>query len=61
MGVNEVSDRLVYKIQTDGTVNTNWVYFVPSGNLATRPTFYLNSDVVYVSGDGSQENPYRIA
>ena len=26
-----------------------------------RPTFYLNSDVVYVSGDGSQENPYRIA
>ena len=27
----------------------------------TRPTFYLNSDVVYVSGDGSQENPYRIA
>ena len=23
-----------------------------------RPTIYLNSDVIYVSGDGSQENPY---
>ena len=28
---------------------------------AIRPTFYLNSNVQYVSGDGTQENPYRIA
>ena len=26
-----------------------------------RPTFYLNSDVTYVSGTGTQTNPYRIA
>ena len=29
-------------------------------NYNVRPTFYLNSDVTYVSGDGSQENPFRI-
>lgn len=27
---------------------------------STRPSFYLNSDVLYVSGDGTQEAPYRI-
>ena len=27
---------------------------------ATRPSFYLNSDVLYVSGDGTSEAPYRI-
>ena len=26
----------------------------------TRPVFYLNSNVVYSSGDGSIDNPYRI-
>ena len=38
----------------------------PDGNLyreqnAARPVFYLNSDVSYVSGTGSQEDPYRVA
>ena len=26
-----------------------------------RPAFYLNSSVIYISGDGSQNNPFRIA
>lgn len=26
-----------------------------------RPTFYLNSDVQYVSGTGTETDPYRIA
>ena len=26
-----------------------------------RPVFYLNSDVIYVSGSGTQTDPYRIA
>ena len=30
-------------------------------NNATRPTFYLKSNVLYVSGDGFGGNPYRIA
>ena len=28
--------------------------------VVTRPVFYLNSNVVYSSGDGSIDNPYRI-
>ncbi len=27
----------------------------------TRPTFYLNSDVQYISGTGTQSDPFRIA
>ena len=26
-----------------------------------RPVFYLKTNVEYISGDGLQENPYRIA
>ncbi len=33
---------------------------VSNFGLAVRPTFYLNSNVVYSSGDGSIDNPYRI-
>ena len=29
--------------------------------LNVRPTFYLNSDVAYISGTGTQTDPYRIA
>ena len=29
-------------------------------SMAIRPTFYLNSDVTYVSGNGAQDNPIRI-
>ncbi len=57
------------------TTTANWIYAIyESGTVggfgdglslgsntnAVRPVFYLNSDVTYVSGDGSQENPYRI-
>ena len=31
------------------------------GLFLTRPVFYLKTNVEYISGDGSQENPYRIA
>lgn len=32
---------------------------LPQSNI--RPVFYLNSNVVYVSGDGNMSSPYRIA
>lgn len=47
--------------------NTSKIYEVVGGSTNVtnasivkiiRPTIYLNSDVIYVSGDGSQENPY---
>ena len=31
-----------------------------NGVSATRPCFYLNSDVAYISGDGSINFPFRI-
>ena len=31
------------------------------GNYAVRPVFYLNSDVAYISGTGTQSDPFRIA
>ncbi len=38
-------------ILTDDTVG---------GAEAVRPTFYLNSDVAYISGNGTQSDPFRI-
>ncbi len=38
-------------------------YIYSNGSITSagvRPVFYLNSDVSYVSGDGSINNPYRI-
>ena len=42
--------------------NSGGCGFTPmaSSGLAVRPTFYLNSNVQYASGDGSIDNPYRI-
>ena len=67
MGFNE----WIISPSPDGHI-PNYSYFILSeGNIsrirvhyevyAIRPTFYLNSDVAYISGDGSQSNPFRIA
>ena len=41
-------------------------FLIPDGTVATeyyavRPTFYLTPNVTYIPGDGSQQNPFRIA
>ena len=36
------------------------IYGVGNEDTATRPAFYLNSNVTYSSGDGTQSNPFRI-
>ncbi len=33
----------------------------PEATNAVRPVFYLNSDVTYISGSGTQSDPFRIA
>ncbi len=52
---------------TANAANTSNVYEISRGKVNTaiasiskliRPTIYLNSDVIYASGDGSEENPY---
>ena len=39
-----------------GEVSENWI----GSTFAVRPTFYLNSNVMYVSGTGTPTDPYRI-
>ena len=41
-----------------GAVSSNVVYW---NNVAIRPVFYLNPDVQYVSGTGTESDPFRIA
>lgn len=50
---NAVDTHNVYQI-TRGIINTSNA----SISKLLRPSIYLNSDVIYVSGDGSKENPY---
>ncbi len=46
----------VFRLNGDGLMgNIN-----ASFGSAARPVFYLNSNVSYVSGDGTQSNPFRI-
>lgn len=44
----------VLNIYENGWINAD---YGPDGNLPVRPTFYLNSDVMYSSGDGTMNNP----
>ena len=37
------------------------IYHDEDAGYAVLPTFYLNSDVTYVSGTGTQSDPYIIA
>ena len=47
---------LVFHVKVYGSLNNSSAHF----GYAARPVFYLNSNVSYVSGDGTQGNPYRI-
>ena len=40
---------------------TGGMFSVEIDYLTTRPVFYLNYDVAYVSGTGTKTNPYRIS
>ena len=50
------ADNMVFLISTTGPLNSN----NSAHGHAVRPVFYLDSDVIYVSGDGSEQNPFRI-
>ena len=70
-----VSDNWMYLGFTEWTIsrrsdNSSSAFYVNYGNVpsnpvnsskAVRPCFYLNSNVQYVSGDGTQENPIRLS
>jgi len=46
----------VYRIQVDGTIEL----IRASSNGYIRPVIYLVSDALYVSGDGTKDNPYEV-
>jgi len=46
----------VYRILTDGTIEI----IRASSNGYIRPVVYLVSDALYVSGDGTEDNPYVV-
>ena len=46
----------VFYVSNYGNLNGSYAYY----GYAARPVFYLNSNVSYVSGEGTQGNPYRI-
>ena len=48
-----------FVVWNNGYVGTDGL--VGSYMLNVRPCFYLNSDVTYVSGTGTQSDPFRIA
>ncbi len=54
------SGTLVGTVTSLGYVGSLSVSF-SAYNVAVRPTFYLNSDVAYISGTGTTSDPYRIA
>ena len=54
--VNEETNSEVFMVNSNGTVEStsasNYAYI--------RPVVYLNSRVLYASGKGTEENPYKI-
>ncbi len=53
------STDYAFRVDSSGHVSRSIVHITDS--LSIRPVFYLESSVVLESGDGTQENPYRIA
>ena len=55
---NSVLTTAVYIISNDGSISP-----IDSGNNSEniRPTFFLNSDIIYKSGNGNISNPIRIS
>lgn len=49
------SSSSIYFLSDQGRVSSG-----SSSAYAVRPVFYLNSDVIYVSGTGTQTDPYQI-
>ncbi len=42
-------------------INGSLYDFSANNGYSARPVFYLNSNVTYVSGDGTESNPYKIS
>ena len=64
--IDAYSPNYVYRFNEDGSIVSNKrAHCDHSTSFCrkryARPAFYLNSDVTYVSGNGTKSNPYRIS
>ena len=58
----DFGDNWIHLIASNGKVSGYYPYDnIQYYGTAIRPTFYLNSDVAYISGTGTKTDPYRIA
>ena len=56
---NSTSNSSVFNIGNTGRIYSSDVLINPSKVI--RPVFYLNSNVTYISGTGTESDPFRIA
>ena len=57
-----ISRRSGHAYNTFGVYSTGYVLsYSVNSNFGVRPSFYLESSVVLESGDGTEQNPYRIS
>ncbi len=66
MGISEwsitrLSDSYIYAMMVSCVGYPYYNMYITSVSNAVRPTFYLNSNVKLVSGEGTISNPYRIS
>lgn len=57
---NSSNSFYVYYVLAEGTLFSSSTSFWGNTGSGVRPTFYLNSNVNYISGDGTSQNPIRI-
>ncbi len=61
MGMNEFVNSL-YVVSRSGSLEDDFFIEGFTYNYSSiRPTFYLQPDILYVGGDGTESNPYRIS
>ena len=54
--------KFAFVVAYNGKISDSFIYSGVQGFTGgVRPTFYLNSDAQYISGTGTQTDPYRIA
>ena len=46
-----------FAINSNGSISASYA----NTTFIIRPTFYLNSNITYVSGEGTETNPLRIS
>ncbi len=58
--IDEYDNTALYVHNTGFIWDADWYTGVNDYLCAVRPVFYLNSDVIYVSGSGTSSDPFRI-